>query len=571
MLLTWSPHQGGPAEKVIEYLLLERLLKSTMGRKSELIRKPRPELLRGSPPLLEAFIDALPFQNRYRCATMSFAETDIDVEAFNAGATTPRASVGAATRLFLELAFAGVPPHLQPPVLVGTHTHTGRLEITILMPRAIGAPDGRLRSWNPHPPRSRSRDDWDAFVDVVNCEFGWADPRSPMRFSLVSPPSWMIKQAAEHGRLHSKDLTDIADPRFRCWQVIERAVDINPWPRADLIARIDQELRAFGWAVLFDSGDKLSCGAADGSGRVISFRGAAIAGHSALADDPFDAQVAREAELESAPDRLREALYRRACENLNLTRGDAIIPADPADILADLRPITPIVTRARNIAVQLGQRLRDSLELAGEIAAFLVKTHNIFASLVANLKGTHDDNRQGHGDAYLSPSRTARSNNRGSRGRRQATDGRTSGQSAGHRTDDEGRRQRDAFSIGPKYGPNRSAGPDDGQADGDRRPSGSLGTNGAIAHGASWRRGHWLRHVGQLARALGPCSVRLVIRDEGEAVIVRHKNRYLEIPIDCPRPDNDWTARAHDRLGLPWSPPSEAEDNDIAAPDDFDF
>ncbi|MBS0125680.1 hypothetical protein [Thetidibacter halocola] len=93
-------------------------------------------------------------------------------------------------RLFFEVAFAGVPEPARPPVMVSTHTHLGRLEVSVLIPRAVTSETG-LRSFNPHPPTRGSELDWDAYVDVVYAELGWVDPRCPLRRQLVTPPQWM--------------------------------------------------------------------------------------------------------------------------------------------------------------------------------------------------------------------------------------------------------------------------------------------------------------------------------------------------------------------------------------------
>ena len=113
------------------------------------MRTPAPELLLGHPGVVQSAIAALPFKASYRVALLSFDPSDVDVALFNDGDKIARQSVSGAIDLFLELAFAGLPRACRPPVFAGTHTHTGRLEINIVMPRFVRAETGKLRSYNP--------------------------------------------------------------------------------------------------------------------------------------------------------------------------------------------------------------------------------------------------------------------------------------------------------------------------------------------------------------------------------------------------------------------------------------
>lgn len=101
---------------------------------------------------------------------------------------------------FEDTAYAGIAEEHRPPTFWTTHTHTGRLELNYCMPRAILAGDGRLRSINPHPPGRESIKLFDAFRDVFNARYGWADPEDPSRSRLTKAPNWVQKVAAEAAR-----------------------------------------------------------------------------------------------------------------------------------------------------------------------------------------------------------------------------------------------------------------------------------------------------------------------------------------------------------------------------------
>ena len=86
MILLWSKHQTGPAAQAIRYLLETEVTKTAQQQASVTRRSPAPELLLGDPILVGMMIDSLPFQCRYRCATLSWAEDELDVARFNEGA-----------------------------------------------------------------------------------------------------------------------------------------------------------------------------------------------------------------------------------------------------------------------------------------------------------------------------------------------------------------------------------------------------------------------------------------------------------------------------------------------------
>ena len=203
MLIGWSPHQASadPAQPAA-YLLDTEVLKHVGMQRVRETRTPAPELLLGFPGVVQNAIAALKFEATYRVALLSFDPTEVDVVQFNAGDKRVRGSIAVAIDLFFELAFAGVPSRCRPPVYVGTHTHTGRLEINIAMPRFVWTETGELRSYNPHPPMRGSRNAFDALGDFLIARFGWSNPRALDRAAGVKGPDWAEKRvaaAARHG------------------------------------------------------------------------------------------------------------------------------------------------------------------------------------------------------------------------------------------------------------------------------------------------------------------------------------------------------------------------------------
>lgn len=203
MLIGWSPHQASadPAQPAA-YLLDTEVLKHVGMQRVRETRTPAPELLLGFPSVVQNAIAALKFEATYRVALLSFDPTEVDVVQFNAGDKMVRRSIAVAIDLFLELAFAGVPSRCRPPVFIGTHTHTGRLEINIAMPRFVWTDTGKLRSYNPHPPMRGSRNAFDALGDFLIARFDWSNPRALHRAAGVKGPGWAEKRlaaAARHG------------------------------------------------------------------------------------------------------------------------------------------------------------------------------------------------------------------------------------------------------------------------------------------------------------------------------------------------------------------------------------
>lgn len=214
MMLTWSPHSGdrpdGSPKAAVDYMLNAAVQKKINGQFLDLPRDPPPELLLGDREIFPLVLSALPFKHRYNFATLSFHEQDISVASFNGGDSVSRQEIGKTLKLFFEIAWAGIPDASRPQPVVGTHTHTGRLEVNIMMARSVRNANGYWRYYNAHFPRACSTHIWDFFTDYVNQRFQWADPRAPERRRLVRLSSEILKKKAEAERLQKP--LDISGP-----------------------------------------------------------------------------------------------------------------------------------------------------------------------------------------------------------------------------------------------------------------------------------------------------------------------------------------------------------------------
>lgn len=241
MIILWAKYTGSDdpdGRGVVQYLCAETVPKPlASGSGTERVRRtPPPEILRGDPGLMRQAITAVPFQCRYSSAVLSFEKSDIDVDAFNAGDRELRHRVTEVIKTFEATAFAGISEEHRPPTLWTTHTHTGRLELNFCSPRAILAGDGRIRSINCHPPVAGSRALWDAYRDVCNSRFGWADPGDPRRARLASLPSWVQKIAAEAKRAGNMDRQHFAEEMVDWAEAAFSAGEIQS--RDDLLSQL---------------------------------------------------------------------------------------------------------------------------------------------------------------------------------------------------------------------------------------------------------------------------------------------------------------------------------------------
>ncbi|MCZ4354667.1 hypothetical protein O4H61_19335 [Roseovarius aestuarii] len=316
MRVGFSKHkQAADGHDPTVYPLSPMIEKSFGNRREVFVRNPEPELLLGSPTAVVAAIRELNLQNRYRAAVMTFAGSDLDPIAFNSGCTTARRAVAAAVELFLELGFAGVPRDNRLPYIVGTHTHVpGQLEINILVIHAIRNAKGHVRSFNIHPPTRGSEKDIEAFEDLLNLHFGWADPRCPSRAARIKLPDYLHKEVAEAER-HGVTF-DTSQPKLFLAQSLLR---LGNGPAADFEAGLSGVLEACGYMRLKQSATSLIVGPEAGRARdTVALRGRYVDGAGPATNEEI---AERKAELRTAPERFHVAWHKRAAEN-RATFGD---------------------------------------------------------------------------------------------------------------------------------------------------------------------------------------------------------------------------------------------------------
>jgi hypothetical protein len=181
-------------------------------------------------------IRAVDFKRKYSSAVLSFERSDVDIARFNAGDPVLREQIDGVMRGFEAAAFAGIPEEHRPPCLWTTHTDTGRLELNFCTPRAILAGDGRIKSINPSPPGAANRALWDAFRDVMNARYGWADPEDPRRARLTAVPDWGSKIAAAAERAGEAPKENIAVEAAELAEAAFAVGEIHS--RADLIDKL---------------------------------------------------------------------------------------------------------------------------------------------------------------------------------------------------------------------------------------------------------------------------------------------------------------------------------------------
>ncbi|TFL16133.1 hypothetical protein [Jannaschia formosa] len=399
MMLLWSRHASGPAAQVIGYLLDPVMRQEIGGRTEVMQRDPAPELLRGDPRVVAHWIDGLETKRRYSCATLSLAKNDINIIKWTEGDPATRRSVDAAIELWLETAYAGIAPAARPPVLVGTHLHTGRLELNILAPACIMVgPAGRRlpRAYAVHPPIAASREIWEAYEDTLNAAFGWRDPRDPRHAARVRGPSWVEKRGAmldrwARDRVGATGLDGEAgarigaeDPRVQMLLAARILTRSGATDRAALLEGLAPVLEDVGWLVdeLRDDAIVLASGAAGATQRLV-LRGALCAARQV--EPPPYLIATRERVLARAPAQLAEAWTERAATNAASYRLNAMDLAprlDPEEILRGPRPsVPPVPTLLRRIARGLMSRLtalRARLAVNDALAAWSIQ--NPFAS-----------------------------------------------------------------------------------------------------------------------------------------------------------------------------------------------
>lgn len=305
-----------------DYMDSPIVMKDVAGTKVEVVRDPAPEILHGRADSLRRSIAALPFQRKYRFGLLSFAQSDVDVEAFNSGELDARRQVDLALGLFVQTLWPGIPALARPEYYVTTHTHTGRLEVNIALPRAV-FPGERPFSYNPHPPTPFGEAPrlWQAMRDVMNARFGWADPEDPARRRDLARPDWQLKLEAEARRA---GIQPEIDQRENLQNLLLAEVDAGYIAsRNDVIAYLQNHVSRQGWSVLGQTRNSITVGdpAAPVKDR-LRLRGrvfdAEFSGKPWLNDPVFLAAqaAARGAELAAAPQRFMAAWDSRAAFNV---------------------------------------------------------------------------------------------------------------------------------------------------------------------------------------------------------------------------------------------------------------
>lgn len=351
MLITFSEHRDDPAgpssQDAVEYPSAEWVPKPSAEGRVLIRRVPAPEILVGDPAMARAAIRAAPGVAKYRSGVMSFSREDVDVRLFNVGDAAERSAVDVALRLFLEVGFAGVPPECRPPVFISSHTHTGRFELNLLVPRWVTRSDGKVRSFNIDPPGAASRAIWAAVEDLLNSRFCWADPRDPRRQQLLHVPDWMAKEQAtskREGMIETRNLR-----RFLAEHLMEAYYDGRLSNRDDAVECLLSAGRHYGLVLhsLQPSSVTIGLPNAQPSER-LRFRGLLFSKEFTSIDycwpgaPVFEARLkARAEEIATSPERLQALWERRATFNRSRFGLDAwpIVPFAASEWL--LEPLHP--------------------------------------------------------------------------------------------------------------------------------------------------------------------------------------------------------------------------------------
>ena len=359
----WSPHSKGPSHQVVNYLT-STTITSQLGRQTtQIVRDPAPETLRGDPHVVGAIIDTLETQHTYACSTLSFAPNDIDLVAWSAGDEKLRAQISAALDLWEDVAFAGIARECRPPIFANTHTHTDRLEVNVLAPRAVIkriGDDYIPRAHNPCPPIGVQRNIWDYYQDALNETFGWVDPYDPARATRVSGPDWIMKRAAAlERRLGDPDQDLVAsfpnEPAPVKIMYTARAYSRTAAPnRSKLLVHLQPVLDDLDWVV-----DRLGPDSIVFRNKKLPETHPFILSGALCTEHPAelsaDAIALRKSVLGRAPDNLDSAMAKCAEYNRTVLGPEVVDLLAPGDIIQRLRRSHP---QRRTIA----QMVRDTAE-----------------------------------------------------------------------------------------------------------------------------------------------------------------------------------------------------------------
>lgn len=400
-----SRHSTGSACGAINYLIAPTFTHDLGHRKERLVRTPPPETLRGDPAVVGAFIDSLKTKHTYFCSTLSFARSDIDLVAWQAGDATLRAQIDAAIDLWKDVAFAGIAQRCRPPILANTHLHTGRLEVNILAPRAIVRHIGNEfipRSHNPRPPIGAQRNVWTHYQDALNHTFGWADPGDPQRATRVSCADWVMKRAAVLQRwIDSHQNPDIeayllAEPaQVAIFHAAHTFSETNTHDRDALLRNLDPVLKRLDWTIENVKPDSIILRDRTGE-QIFLLEGTFCAEHRV---EPTRADIAaRKAVLAQAPGKLDDAMTKCASYNERILGPDTASPPAPDMLNIRNRMVRKkhrtMAQMLRDTAMAVIALLREKISTARRDAALaewcqqnsFVERRNLFADIAAELK-----------------------------------------------------------------------------------------------------------------------------------------------------------------------------------------
>lgn len=190
MLVGFSKHSQGRGAAPVNYLVSKTY-------KGE-YRNPPPVVLRGNPGHIRRLIDSLDFEHVYTSGVLSFAPGEV---------ITPEME-DRIIEGFEEAFFAGLGRD-QYAILWVRHEHAGHHELHFLTPRVELATG---KSLNIAPPTQERYALSDTFRDMINAEYGLADPDDPARAQAVSLPNHLAKlmKAEERtGKIKREDIREV--------------------------------------------------------------------------------------------------------------------------------------------------------------------------------------------------------------------------------------------------------------------------------------------------------------------------------------------------------------------------
>ncbi|MBQ1202758.1 MAG: hypothetical protein IIX61_02975, partial [Loktanella sp.] len=244
----------------VDYFERAVVRKDVGGERQEIIRNPAPEVLMGSGAIVRQQLMQLTYKRPYHSAVMAFAPGEFDCDAFNAGDEMARWQISKCLTLLQEVIWPGIPRMARPIFYATTHTHTGKMEINILVPGYILNHAGKLRSYNPNPPPQWAKFSnlWDAARDLMNLNFDWFDPLDPHRQQLYVRPDWKTKANAEARR---NGIVPEEDKREKYAKALLRQIDHGVLQtRRDILGYLSLMIEPDGLVILNQTADSITIG-----------------------------------------------------------------------------------------------------------------------------------------------------------------------------------------------------------------------------------------------------------------------------------------------------------------------